>query len=243
MSVSGAGRHAHGVDILHSLGSSSHRLPREDLPLREQDDTDQARAAEYALLASVLLHAPSAETLARLTRLQGTPTPLGLAHIALAEAAAGTSAATLQREYFDLFIGVGRGELLPYASYYRTGFLHDLPLAKLRGDLQRLGLERADGHPDPEDHLGTLFEIMSLFAAGSLGSGPDEERIFFDRHLAAWAGRFFADLETAKAASFYRAVGMVGRVFMEIEAEAFAIDAQTGDAETGRIGESAGRGG
>ena len=37
--------------------------------------------------------------------------------------------------FFDLFIGLGRGELLPYGSYYLTGFLHERPLARLREDL------------------------------------------------------------------------------------------------------------
>jgi TorA maturation chaperone TorD len=41
--------------------------------------------------------------------------------------------------------------------------------------------------------------------------------------MAPWIGRFFADLENAKAADFYRRIGTVGRVFMEIESEAFAL--------------------
>ncbi len=41
----------------------------------------------------------------------------------------------VEREFFNLFIGVGRGELLPYGSYYLTGFLHERPLARLREDL------------------------------------------------------------------------------------------------------------
>ena len=41
----------------------------------------------------------------------------------------------VEREFFDLFIGLGRGELLPYGSYYLTGFLHERPLARLREDL------------------------------------------------------------------------------------------------------------
>ena len=45
----------------------------------------------------------------------------------------------------------------------------------------------------------------------------------FEKHLSPWIGRFFADLERADAASFYRSVGTLGRVFMEIEKEAFAL--------------------
>ena len=195
-----------------------------DAPNRTADDTDRARAQLYALLGALLLRAPDAAMLARLSGLQGAPTPLGLAQIALAEAAAGTGAAAVQREYFDLFIGVGRGELVPYASYYLTGFLNERPLARLRGDLDRLGLARAAGHRDPEDHVGTLFEIMSGFASGAFPATSAEERAFFLNHLALWAPRFLADLETAGKARFYRAVGRLGALYMEIEAEAFAMD-------------------
>jgi TorA maturation chaperone TorD len=191
----------------------------------EPDEIDRARADEYALLASLLLRAPDADLLARLSGLQGTATPLGRAHAALGQAAASVTAAAVNREHFELFIGVGRGELLPYASYYLTGFLNERPLAHLRGDMRRLGLERAEGHCEPEDHLGTLFEIMSGFAGRHFEASSDEESAFFTRHVAPWAAHFFADLEQAKAARFYRAVGTVGRIFVGIEAEGFAMEA------------------
>jgi TorA maturation chaperone TorD len=207
-------------DDASRVGFAAGVTPRPEEP----DDIDLARAHQYALLAALLLRAPDAQMLARLSRLQGTPTPIGLAHIALAEAANSTSVAAVQREYFELFIGVGRGELLPYASYYLTGFLNEKPLARLRQDLMRLGLERAERHYDPEDHLGTLCEIMSGLAARQFAAAADEESRFFGRHLLPWAPRFFADLETAKAANFYRAVGALGRVYFEVEAEAFAME-------------------
>lgn len=188
-------------------------------------DIDAARADEYALLASLLLTTPDAGLLKRLSNLRGDiETPLGLAHAVLGRAAASASAEAVKREYFELFIGVGRGELLPYASYYLTGFLNERPLARLRADMMRLGLERAEGHCDPEDHLGTLCEIMSGFACNHFVIAADDEHDFFARHIAPWAGRFFADLENAKAARFYRAVGALGRVFIDIEAEGFAME-------------------
>ncbi len=190
------------------------------------DEVDVARSEEYALLASLLLRAPDAETLTRLSSLEGTATPLGAAHAALAQSAASASAEAVDREYFDLFLGVGRGELVPYASYYLTGFLNERPLARLRGDMKRLGLERAEGHGDPEDHIGTLCEIMSGLAAGAFEASVDDQAKFFARHVAPWAGPFFADLESASAASFYRAVGEVGRIFIEIEAEGFAMESR-----------------
>ena len=189
------------------------------------DDIDRARAQEYALLSSLLLVAPEADFLSRLSALQGNgDSQLAQAHAALGQAAASASANAVGREYFELFIGVGRGELLPYASYYLTGFLNERPLARLRGDMQRLGIERTEGHTEPEDHLGSLCEMMSGFAAGRFIISAGEEQDFFERHVAPWAGHFFADLENAAAASFYRSVGTVGRLFIEIEMEAFAME-------------------
>ncbi len=106
------------------------------------DEIDAARAQEYALLATLLARSPDAQLIGRLVGLRGDPSPLGVAHAALGEAAARTDAERVGREYFDLFIGLGRGELLPYASYYLTGFLYERPLARLRGDLKRLGIEQ-----------------------------------------------------------------------------------------------------
>ena len=187
------------------------------------DDVDAARAREYALLATLLDRAPDADLLARLGRLQADPSPLGLAHAALAQAAEDTSVERVNREYFDLFIGIGRGELLPYASYYLTGFLHERPLARLRGDLAVLGIARAEDKPEPEDHAGILCAIMAGLIGGEFEAAPGRDREIFEKHMKPWIGRLFADLEQASAAEFYRSVGRVGRVFFEIECEAFAL--------------------
>jgi TorA maturation chaperone TorD len=189
----------------------------------ELDEVDAARAQEYALLAILLAHTPDADLLARLAGLRPDPSPLGVAHAALAEAAGGTTAERVEREYFDLFIGLGRATILPYGSYYLTGFLHGHPLARLRHDLARLGIERAPGQAEPEDHAATLCEIMAGVASRSLPAPPEADRALFEAHLAPWMGTFFAELERAEAASFYRRVGAVGRVFMEIEVAAFAL--------------------
>jgi len=188
-------------------------------------DVDAARAREYALLATLLARAPDAELLERLARLRGDASPLGMAHVALAQAASETTADRLQREYFDLFIGVGRGELLPYGSYYLTGFLHERPLARLREDLKALGIERSAGNIEPEDHAAILCEIMAGLAHAQFAAPAGSEQRIFERHLKPWVGRFFADLERATGANFYARVGTVGRIFIDIETEAFALPA------------------
>jgi TorA maturation chaperone TorD len=187
------------------------------------DEVDAARAQEYALISALLARAPDAALLQRLGALRADASPLGLAHAALGEAAHHADVERVEREYFDLFIGIGRGELLPYGSYYLTGFLHERPLARLRAHLGKLGIERAAGQAEPEDHAAILCEIMAGLASGRFGAPPGSDRELFEQHLAPWIGRFFADLERAEAAKFYRRIGTLGRVFIEIETDAFAL--------------------
>ena len=175
------------------------------------------------LLASLLSAPPSKKLLAAITRLEGDDTPLGRAHAALAQAAGNAVTAQVEREYFDLFIGVGRGEILPYASYYLTGFLHERPLARLRTDLSAFGIERAKNNPEPEDNAATLCEIMAGFADGRFAASDERQQQFFQKHVAPWMGRMFADLEKSETASFYKPVGALGRLFLEIESEAFTF--------------------
>ncbi len=171
----------------------------------------------------LLSRPPDAATLNRIAKLRGDTTSLGLAHLALAQAAGNVSAERIAREYFTLFIGVGRGELLPYGSYYLTGFLNERPLARLREDLRAYGIERAEGQVEPEDHAVTLCEIMAGMARGQFPATGRMQQGFFEKHLASWIGRFFADLERAEAAEFYGRVGTLGRLFLEIETEAFRL--------------------
>jgi TorA maturation chaperone TorD len=198
---------------------------RGDASTNDVDEVDAARAQEYALLATLLARAPEQAFLDAVAKLRGDASPLGVAHAALAEAASRSSAERAEREYFNLFIGLGRGQLLPYGSYYLTGFLHERPLARLRDDLQKLGIERAQGQAEPEDNAAILCEIMAGLASGQFRAEPGADRALFQQHLAPWIGRFFEDLEWAEGADFYRAVGTLGRVFMEIETQAFALPA------------------
>ncbi|MBN8943883.1 MAG: molecular chaperone TorD family protein [Rhizobiales bacterium] len=191
----------------------------------EIDEMDRLRAAEYGLLALLLFKVPTAEVLAKVADLKGDASPLGMAHLALADAARGTTVAAVNREFFDLFIGVGRGELLPYGSYYLTGFLHERPLAEVRAAFVALGVVRGDSSKEPEDHIALLCDVMAGLALGRFGDGYDGEKAFFETHVKPWAQRFFADLEMVQGKPFYRAVGAVGRQFMDIETEAFAFAA------------------
>jgi TorA maturation chaperone TorD len=194
-------------------------------PRRIVDEIDRARSQEYALLSTLLMGSPDVAMIGRLARLRGDATPLGIAHAALAEAAARTNAESARREYFTLFAGLGDGGLLPYASHYREGTLYGGPLAQLRDTLRSLSIEKVDGYSEPEDHAGILCGIMASLADGRIAIPAEAERAFFEEHLAPWMARFFADLERAPQADLYARVGTVGRVFIEIETKAFALPA------------------
>ena len=187
------------------------------------DELDHARAQEYALLATLLSHGPDAQMIAGLSRLRGDASPLGIAHAALAKAARHTDAATVGREFFELFTGLGHETLLPYASHYLAGTLYGRPLARLRQTLQQLGIERAAGKSEPEDHAAMLCEIMAGLIRAEIPAPEDTERQLFATYLKPWIGRFFVDLENVQAAPFYARVGSLGRAFVDIETKAFSL--------------------
>ncbi|WP_289103193.1 molecular chaperone TorD family protein [uncultured Marinobacter sp.] len=192
---------------------------------RSITDEDRARAQIYQLLAVLLSSPPSDELLKGLASLQGDDTPLGSAYKNLAALAQRTTAVDAEQEFNNLFIGVGRGELLPYASYYLTGFLNEKPLADLRTDLMTRGVKVSDDVKEPEDHIGTLCEIMAGIITGEFACDSDvsSQKAFFDAHMAKWAALFFTDLEEAQSSVLYAPVGSLGRAFMAVEADAFAI--------------------
>jgi TorA maturation chaperone TorD len=187
------------------------------------NEVDLARAKEYSLLATLLVRSPDAELLSRLAKLCGDDSPLGLAHAALGEAAARTDADTTAREYFSLFVGLGRGELMPYASHYLTGFVHGRPLANLRQTLRSIGIERVETQSEPEDHAAILLEIMAGLAGGEIAAPAGSEREIFENYLAPWIARFFSDLEKSATVNFYAVVGALGRTFTEIESQGFLM--------------------
>ena len=186
---------------------------------------DRARAQLYQLLGSLLSAPPSAELLAGLATVSGDETPVGQASQNLAKLAARTNSSNAEREFNNLFIGLGRGELLPYARYYLTGFLNEKPLADLRTDLMRRGIQANEDVKEPEDHMGTLCEIMAGIITDEFACDSDlaSQKAFFDAHLGKWAELFFSDLEEAQNAVFYAPVGSLGKAFMAVEAQAFAI--------------------
>lgn len=192
-----------------------------------QDDAPRANA--YGLMAALLAAPPNEDLVTLLRQIdpveEGRAQAMGQAWEVLRLAADGADVDGLDDEYHALFVGLGRGELVPYASWYLTGFMMDQPLAVLRSDLEALGFERQPGVHEPEDHVAALCETMSVI----IGI-PDEipvatQKRFFYEHMQPWISTFFLDLQKAKTARFYRAVGQFGYRFMEFEKEYLSMSA------------------
>ncbi len=153
------------------MGRSEEDVP-EGLILPKSNETsdergipeeDMQRASLYGLLARVLAEPMGDETLEVVRALEGQSdgNELGGAFAALGAVAVRTPRGRAEDEFSDLFYGDGSGgELLPYASYYLTGFLLEKPLAKLRGDMAVLGIKTSGISKEPEDHIAYLCEIM-----------------------------------------------------------------------------------
>jgi TorA maturation chaperone TorD len=197
---------------------------RVETPVISCDAEASLRSGTYSLLANLLASPPDQGMLDLVTGIdrsspESSETMLGAAWQMLAAAGERATVSAVDDEYHALFIGLGRGELVPFGSWYVTGFLMEQPLARLRSDLARLGFERREGVSEPEDHVAGLCDVMAILNTEGEVAAYELQREFFERHMLPWMPRFFRDLQEAKTASFYRAVGQLGEQFLEVEKE------------------------
>lgn len=197
----------------------------ESIAATQTSEVDRLRVNIYRLLARALSSPPKQHVLDAFARLEGDDTDLGHAFADLAMRASGATVQSAAEEYQELFIGIGRGELVPYGSYYLTGFLNEKPLARLRNDMAALGIERSPGVMEPEDHAGALMDMMAGLIDGTFGRPRSlgQQRDFFDRHIGPWLAYFFRDLAGAGKADLYRPIGRIGQLFLELEEAAFEM--------------------
>ena len=188
---------------------------------------DEMRAQMYDFLGLLLSRPPTVEVLKQTRALSGDESDLGEAINAMARVAKVTKPAAVESEFTALFIGLGRGELLPYTSYYLTGFLNEKPLAALRQEMKALRITRAQNVFEPEDNIASLLEMMAGMIRGRFGDpvALEKQTAFFNKHIGSWASHFFDDLAAAKNSVFYASVGTAGKAFIEIEREAFRMNA------------------
>jgi TorA maturation chaperone TorD len=195
---------------------------------------DQARADFYALLARLLLAPPDAGLLSALAQAEPVSAAgefaLEDAWLKLTQAASVVDASAASDEFSLLFLSTGNPLLNPFGSFYLTGHLNDVPLVQLRHDLGRLGLARAPGAGESEDHLGALCETMRVLIQGTPAGGSQlarqpllAQKQFFEAHIRPWYAACLADLAKAEGANFYRVVAAVADAFLSIEAQAFSV--------------------
>ena len=201
-------------------------LPDTDMRL-DLAEEDVLRADLYDLLSLVLARPPSKDLITKISELTGDTRDLGQGINALSRLARQVTPRAVEDEFNTLFIGLTRGELLPYASYYMTGFLNEKPLAILRNAMARHGIERAENVYEPEDNIASLCEMMAGLIRGRFGDPADlsAQKDLFAAHISPWAEHFFTDLEGAKSSVFFAPVGAIGRAFIAIEREAFRMGA------------------
>ena len=187
-------------------------------------EEEVARAGVYGLIGALLAAAPDSAVFDLLEAVTACPNDTDLPWREIKTAAANADSDAVVDEYHALFIGIGRGELLPYASTYLTGFLQEQPLADVRKDLARLGFARQAGVHEPEDHAGALCQVMAALVASPEEFSFDDQHVFFSQHIGPWMGEFFSDLAAAEQADFYQSVARFGLAFIEIEKRYFSME-------------------
>jgi len=215
------------------LSSAAHDAARAAvavaLPLSGED---QARADLYALAARLLLAPPGAALLGQLGTAdpilsEGGDPALEQAWEKLVLASSVMDAEAVQAEFDLLFVSDGTPRLNPYGSLYLSGFMNDSPLAELRGDLARFGIQRMRGVGEFEDHLGALCETMRVLITGGPGIRRQphlEQQAFFEARIAPWYERCLEDIAQADGANYYRLVAAFVGALLEIEADAFVVE-------------------
>ncbi|KJY82390.1 cytochrome c oxidase subunit II [Vibrio galatheae] len=183
------------------------------------------RADIYLILSTLFRQAPSPELIAFLSEMDIEPTESAMqqAWAQIKSAASASNQSQLSDEYQELFIGIGRGEVVQFASWHITGSLMEKPLAAIRHDLTLLGLERETHVKEPEDHISALCEVMSAL------TDDDEplQQIFFNKHLAPWFPLLMKQIQQAKNAKFYSAVASLTEAFLTLEQVRFSANLQS----------------
>ncbi|MDC5706445.1 molecular chaperone TorD family protein [Vibrio europaeus] len=182
------------------------------------------RADIYLLLSSLYRQQPSTELIAFLSQLETeqAESAMQLAWHKVKSAAIESSQEQLEDEYQELFIGIGRGEVVPFASWHLTGSLMEKPLASIRHDLGLLGLEREEQVKEPEDHFSALCEVMSVLTEEE----EELQQVFFNKHLGTWFNSLVKQVKEARNASFYLTVAELTNAFMTLEQVRFSANLQ-----------------
>jgi TorA maturation chaperone TorD len=202
-------------------------MPMPDSAASSALDEETARSELYGLLALVYYAPPATEFIANL-RVAATDTPAAGAFLeepwrALVGVARDMTDAQIAAEFDALFGGVGKPEVYLYGSHYLSGFLNEKPLARLRTELNSLGLARDEAMSETEDHVAYLCEVMRYLIAGDdvAVANLTRQQSFFVAHMQPWVMTLCDTLQKHPKARFYAAVAELTRAFMQVEAQGF----------------------
>jgi len=191
------------------------------------DAEELARAELYGLLARLWLAPPDAQMLQHFG-VAVTQAPEGGGHLEgpwqdLVAAMRATTVALAADEHAALFVGVGKPEIFAYGSYYVSGALNDKALARIRTDLNVLGLARDESRIETEDHIAYVFEVMRYLIAGEdvAVCNLEQQRRFFRAHVQPWVERLCDTVHAHPRARTWAAVAAFTRAFVEVETQAF----------------------
>jgi len=189
---------------------------------------EQARAGYYALLARLYYAGPDAPLLATIASAEDVAadseqSALATAWNGLAAAAKAMDAEAAHLEYEQLFVGTGKAEVTPYATFYLAETGREKILVRLRSELAGLGLARQGGSHEPEDHVAALFDVMRhLISTGSADAATQQQQ-FFERYIAGSYEAFCTAASASEKSNFYKHVARFTEAFLHVESEALKV--------------------
>ena len=197
----------------------------------EPDQDEELQRAElYGLLSRLWFAPPDTALLGQFAvAVTAAPQPGSFLESPWQELVAAMRATGVEQaaaEHTALFIGAGKADVLPYASFHIAGMLNDQPLVALRTDLAALGLASAAPEGETEDHVAIVLEVMRYLIAGDdlAVCNLEQQRRFFRTHVQPWVGNLLCDaVEQHPAARVYAALARFTRAFVEVEAQAFDL--------------------
>jgi TorA maturation chaperone TorD len=188
---------------------------------------DEARAGYYALLGRLFYAGPDADllqTIAGSAEIAAAGGQLAGPWNALAAAARATEVEAARLEYDELFVGTGKAEVTPYASFYLAATGREKILVRLKQELASLGLGRAGAAREPEDHFAGLFEVMRhLISQGSDDAALQKQRGFFSAYIERSFSEFCRVVSASEKAKFYKDVSRFASSFLAVESEALKV--------------------
>lgn len=137
------------------------------------------------------------------------------------ESLAATS--SLADEYRRLFVGPAKKAAAPWGSVYtdRDQVVFGLSTLELREWLRENGIEiRRGKSEEPEDHIGTMLELMAWLA----DNRPELLADYLQHHLLTWAPHFLAFMQDAAVDAFFTGLAALTRSTLLGIQDALSLD-------------------